>query len=101
MGVNKFLYKTANFSGYALILLMSLYFVSGYGMTKAIIDPVLAKMLHDKWLPLPTIIFFVLHVFLHLRFRLNRWFKNKHWLNIYILILSLVVLALLLYLYLL
>lgn len=97
--INKFLFKTANFSGYILALLMILYFISGYGETKRIIDPVFSKILHEKWLPIPTVLFFILHIFLHLKFRLRRWIGNEKWLNVYIIILSLVVFGLFLYLY--
>lgn len=89
----------ANWSGYVLAVLMLLYFISGYGQTKGIIDPVLAKILHDKWLPIPTAVCFVLHTFLHLKFRWQRWFRDKKWLNVYIAVLGLVILALLFYLY--
>lgn len=97
--LNKFLFKTANFSGYVLFVLILLYFISGYGMTKGVFDPVFAKTLHDKWLPVPFIIFFILHCFLHFKFRLRRWLKDEKWLNIYIAILGSVILIFLFYLY--
>ncbi len=97
--INRILIKTARFSGYVLALLMMLYFISGYGMTKGIMDPVLAEKLHDKWLPIPFIIFFILHVFIYLKFTLRRWLKDEKWTNIYVIILSLVILIFLFYLY--
>lgn len=99
LNINKILFKTANFSGYVLAILMLFYFISGYGQTKGIIDPVFAKTMHEKWLPLPTAIFFVLHCFLYLKFRCQRWIKQEKWLNAYIAILSLVVFGFLFYLY--
>lgn len=95
----KFLVKLARWSGWALVPLMVLFFVSGYGATKGIIDPVLAKALHEKWLPLPTAIAFLLHTLIYSKFALQRKLKNERWVNIYIIILGLVIFGLFLYFY--
>lgn len=100
--INQFLIKIDRFCGWALFLLMFLYFISGYGITKGIIDPVLAKSLHERWLPFPTFIAFILHSAINLKFLLIRkGIKDEVWLNVYIAVLGLVFFTLFMYLYLL
>lgn len=96
--INKILFKLSRWSGYVLIVLMVLYFISGYGMTKQIIDPVLAKTLHEKWLLWPTVIALLLHTLFRLRCFLIKKIKNEVWVNVYIIILYLVILGIFFYL---
>lgn len=97
--INRFLIKTARWAGWALIPLMLLYFISGYGMTKRVIDEVLAKSLHEKWLPFPMFLAFLLHTLIYLKFALQRRIKNEGWVNTYIIVLGVVFLFLFFYLY--
>ena len=95
--INKILFKLSRWSGYILIVLMILYFISGYGMIKQIIDPVLAKILHEKWLPWPTVIFLLLHTLFRLRSFLIKKIKSEVWVNVYIVILYLIILGIFFY----
>lgn len=97
--VNIILYKVAKWSGWVLVLLMALYFISGYGMTKQVIDPALAAALHNKWLPLPTAVAFLLHTLVYLRFSLQKRLKNERWIDIYIIVLGAIALGLFFWLY--
>lgn len=97
--LNKILFQLSQWSGYGLAAVMILYFISGYGMTKAIIDPVFAKTLHEKWLPIPSVCLILLHICFRLRNFLFRKIKDPIWVNIYILVVSLVILFISFYLY--
>lgn len=97
--INKFLIKGAEYAGYGLAVLMFLYLISGYGSTKGIIDPVLAKSLHEKWLPLPTFIFFTFHFLGYFRLFLKRHIKQENWVDFYLVVLGLIILAICFYLY--
>ncbi|MBL7154998.1 MAG: hypothetical protein ISS88_00635 [Candidatus Portnoybacteria bacterium] len=100
MNFNTFLIKINRFSGWALLVLMILYFISGYGMTKEIINPVTAKYLHEVLLPIPMFVFFIIHVGLSVRLALIRWhLASQKWINFYILLLSCFFLIFFLWLY--
>ncbi|KPJ55365.1 hypothetical protein AMJ47_00640 [Parcubacteria bacterium DG_72] len=70
----KTLYKISQYSGWVLLLFMVLYFVTGYGRLWNAMDPVLAKTIHEKILPIPTIIAIVAHI----SFRLKIIFSRKN-----------------------
>jgi len=73
---NKFLYywsKIDRFFAWILFLTVITYFISGYGMTKEIIDYALAVKLHDQILPLVIIIAFIIHGSYATRLALIRW----------------------------
>jgi succinate dehydrogenase/fumarate reductase cytochrome b subunit len=57
----KILFKLHRISGWVLLFLVFLFFLSGYGMTKQIINPVLAAKIHNYFLPIPFLIFLFLH----------------------------------------
>jgi len=101
MDYNKFLIKLNRFSAWVLLVLIILFIISGYGMTKQIIDPVFATYLHDNILPIPLFIFFLLHVGISIRYALQRWklFKEKKTTDVYILIISLILLVFFLWLF--
>lgn len=99
--LNKILFQLSRWSGYCLIAMMLLYFISGYGMTKNIIDPVFAKTLHEKWLPIPATIFILCHILFRFRSFLRKRIDDSNWVNIYLLVFGLVILIIALYLYLL
>jgi predicted heme/steroid binding protein len=52
---------------------MLVYFVSGYGMTKGIIDSGVATRLHVTVLPVFVLLSFVVHSFLSIRLAFIRW----------------------------
>jgi hypothetical protein len=99
--MDRFLIKLSRFSAWVLLVLVILYIISGYGITKGIIDPVFSKYLHDKLLAIPFFIFFVLHVGIATRYALMRWgiFKTAKSANIYIIISSLILLIFFLWLF--
>lgn len=97
--INKILFRASRWSGYILVFSMVSNFISGYGMTKGIIDPVLAQSLHEKWLPIPTVVFLILHILFPLRVALRKRIKDVAWVNIYLVVLSLIILIIVFYLY--
>lgn len=92
--MEKLLIKLNRFSAWVLLVLIILFIISGYGMTKQIIDPVFATYLHDNIFPIPLFIFFLLHVGISIRYALWRWklFKDRRIADIYILVISLILL---------
>lgn len=93
--------KINRFSAWCLLVLVFLFIVSGYGITKQIIDPVLAKYLHEELLPIPLFLFFLLHVGISIRYAFIRWklFKNRKTGDIYVLVTSLIILVFFLWLF--
>lgn len=71
------IFRVSKFSGWVLAILILLYFISGYGIRRGFMDPVLAKKMHEKWLLIPTIIFFILHIFPYLEFKIRKWSKKS------------------------
>lgn len=99
--INKILFKLSRWCGNILVILMFLYFISGYGSTKAIIDPIFSKKLHEVWLPIPTVICIILHTLFPLKRFLIKRIRDVNWVNIYVLIFCLIILVIVFYLYLL
>lgn len=69
----KTLCKIDRFMAWVLLFGMTLFFVTGYGMTKGIIDSTLAVDLHNKYLPIIIIIAFVFHAGYATRLAFIRW----------------------------
>ena len=100
MSFNAFLIKLNRFSGWALLVLMIAYFISGYGITKMIVDPVRAKYWHEVLLPIPTFIFFIIHIAISAKLSFIRWrLASQKWINFYVIFLSLIFLIFFLWLY--
>ncbi len=72
-GLNFYLIKIERLFAWVLFLGMLAYFVSGFGMTKGIIDTHVAKVIHLDVLPWVILAAFVLHVSLAIRMALMRW----------------------------
>lgn len=82
--------KVSRFCAWALIVLMLLYFVSGYGITKSgliykatggLMDRGAALRMHT-YLTIPMVAAFLLHTLISMRFAMIRWnVKNKVVLN--------------------
>lgn len=66
--MNKILHKLQRWSGYLLFFLILGHFITGFGIAKGIIDPKLAKELHEDVLPVPTFICFLLHGLINIRY---------------------------------
>ncbi len=71
--IEKFLTKVDRISAWVLMAAFILYMVSGYGLTRGLIDISWAKILHIQWLPLIVIFSFTFHVGLALRLTMMRW----------------------------
>jgi len=101
--MGKFLIKLNRFSAWLLLILIILFVISGYGITKQIIDPILATYLHNEILPIFLFIFFIFHVSISTSYALRRWriFRTSKSANIYAFVLGLVLLILFFYLHLL
>ncbi len=77
--MGKILITLNRISAWILFVVIILYIVTGFGMTRQIIDPVFARYLHTGILPYPLFIFFGLHMILcikNLFQRLKSRFKN-------------------------
>jgi predicted heme/steroid binding protein len=70
---NMWLVKIDRFSAWVLLAAMFLYFLSGYGMTKGIINTRFSTLLHTNILPLVIMISFTIHTFLSVRRFFKRW----------------------------
>ncbi|MCD6270980.1 hypothetical protein J7J24_01325 [bacterium] len=88
---NWYLLKIQRISGVILLVLVILFFISGYGTTRQIIDPIFAKILHEKILPVPFVFFLLLHISFWLKRWLLRWIKDEKWVNIYLIILEVII----------
>lgn len=69
------LVKIDRFAAWTLLAAFVLFFISGYGMTKGIIDARIALNLHKNILIPVGLIAFAIHTFLALRLILMRWRK--------------------------
>lgn len=99
--INKKLVVVDRYCGYLLFFLMGAYFITGFGQTKTIFDPFAAKIIHDKWLPLPTFVAFILHSLINLRFILiKKGAQDRLWWNLYLIVLGVIFLGVFLYIYL-
>jgi|GEM_PF-332345 len=74
-----FLIKIDRLAAWVLFLGFFLYFVSGYGMTKGIIDPILASKLHLNYLTYIIVVAFVVHTSFAIRLAFIRWGLSNNW----------------------
>lgn len=68
-----FLVKLDRFFAWVLLAGMLIYFISGYGMTKGLIDPLFATSLHTGWLPIIIILAFAGHTTYAIHLAFKRW----------------------------
>ncbi len=101
MNWDSILTKTSRITAWIAILLVILFIITGYGMTKRIIDPDLAKYVHQKILPLPLFITLILHGGICARQSLRRWrvFRKQATSDLYVILLSGLLLLFFLWLY--
>lgn len=71
--INFWLVKIDRFFAWVLLICIIIFLLSGYGMTKGIIDPAVAVLLHETILPPVLIVAFVGHTSLALRLVFMRW----------------------------
>lgn len=95
----KYFWWLLEFSGCFLFILFLAYFITGYGMTKGLFDKATATLWHQRYLPVPAIIFFVIHSALGARILLRRWKLGQDKLIMFFTLgIFLVILVMLLYL---
>jgi len=70
---NWWLTKIDRFFAWMLLVSVILYLLTGYGMTKNLVDPALSTELHINILPKIFIVSFVIHSVLAIRLALIRW----------------------------
>ena len=97
----KFLHWIDKIGMWILMFLVLSFVLTGYGMTKHIMDPVLAKFIHTQLLPIPLLIFFCIHVVKAVRNQFKKWqiFKDDRILDIYAYAITLIVTIILIWLY--
>ena len=97
----KFLTRIDQFGMWVLMVLVLSFVLTGYGMTKHIMDPVLAKYIHTHLLPLPLLIFFCIHVVKAVRNQFKKWkiFNDDRILDLYAYALVFIVTIILIWLY--
>jgi hypothetical protein len=90
-----------DFGAWALLVVVPLFVLSGWGMTKTLIDPALARFIHTRMLPVPLFFFFLVHILRPVRERFKAWniFKNDAALDAYVYILALIMMGLFLWLF--
>jgi len=71
--LNWWLMKIYRLSAFVLLIALILYILSGYGMTKGLIDQQNARWLHLNLLPVILVIAFTCHVGLAMRITFIRW----------------------------
>ncbi|MFH1208075.1 MAG: hypothetical protein V1673_00770 [Candidatus Omnitrophota bacterium] len=88
-------------SRWILFVIILLFILTGFGMTKNIMDPRLAKQLHGNILPIPFYVLLLLHVFHPLPANLVRWkaFKSEAVAAVYVYFLAAIFLGLFLWLH--
>ena len=81
----KFLNRIDKIGVWILMSLILAFVITGFGMTKHIMDPVLAKYIHTQLLPLPLLIFFCIHIIKAVRNQFKKWnvFNNELVLDVY------------------
>jgi predicted heme/steroid binding protein len=67
------LIKIGRLAAWILFVTIIIYFITGYGMTKGIIDRNFSLLLHATILPLITIIAFIIHASISIKFTFMRW----------------------------
>lgn len=70
---NKFVIMADRLSAWVLLACIILYAVSGFGMTKGLIDKSLANSLHLNYLAIITLIAFSVHTFWAVHLAFKRW----------------------------
>ena len=71
--MQKIFIKLDRLAAWFLFAAMLLYFISGYGMTKGLIDPSFAAKIHLDWLTYVIMVVFTIHTAYATRLALMRW----------------------------
>jgi predicted heme/steroid binding protein len=71
--LQKIIIKFDRLAAWILFTVLIIYAISGYGMTKGIIDPVLAQNLHLNWLAPIALLSFTVHTSWAIHLAFQRW----------------------------
>ena len=80
MNIKKILFKVHRFSAWGLLFLIIIQLISGYTLTNKIIPYHISYRIHTQIVPIPLLIFFILHTFyplINLLIRLINLLKKK------------------------
>lgn len=69
----KLLVKIDRIAAWTLLISFILFYFTGYGMLKHLMDLELARRIHDDILPVPILIAFVYHASFAVHLSLKRW----------------------------
>ena len=96
-----FLAKLDRWAAWTTIIMIVLFVVTGYGMTKDIMDRDLARRLHSDIIPIPFFVALLIHGGLSLRHAMWRWkvFEKRSAADLFVLAVVLVLAALFMWLY--
>lgn len=85
------LIKINRWAAWLLLITILLYFISGYGMTKGIVDRQLSIILHQNILPLIAITAFIIHASISIKFAFMRWRIWNNLIKIVLITISIIV----------
>jgi hypothetical protein len=95
MKIDKWIHRIDEFGAWALLFLVLSFVMTGFGMTKHIMDPVLANYIHTRLLPLPLFFLFIVHLIRPVQKQFKNWnvFKKETTVSIYVYLLALIFMA--------
>jgi len=94
--------RLSRYSAWTATITVFLFIVTGYGMTKWIINPDFSRYMHEKVLPIPLFLSLLLHAGICARNALRRWqiFKSGLTADLYVMAVSIILLAVCLWMFL-
>jgi succinate dehydrogenase hydrophobic anchor subunit len=91
--------KLNRLSAWLLVVLMILYFFTGFDSLKNIWNPEFSRYLHNKILPLPTLILVAFHTLVGLKLYLLRHLLENKFINYLLQITGLIIFLIFIYLF--
>jgi len=91
--------KLNRFSAWLLVILMIVYFFTGFDSLKNIWNPEFSRYLHDKILPLPTLFLVAFHAFVGLKIYLLRQLLENKFINYLLYTTGLIIFLIFIYLF--
>jgi len=91
--MQKYFVKIDRFAAWVLLITVIIYIVSGFGMTKGIIDSSLARSLHFEWLGAIGLAAFSFHTFWAIHLALMRHKIWNIWTKIFLMAIYLILIA--------
>ena len=98
----EFLRKADRWGSWALLIIVLAFVLTGFGMTRHLMDPALANFVHTRILPPPLFVLLLVHVFRPVRGLLKGWkvFSGETALDLYTWALALILGSLFFFVYL-